>query len=181
MRYITYLCVMAEPKSKARKNIAGTSRPDRETTPIPPADFRSASNKLPADFPDPPSFLSRVKEGNRIYFDLARHANSVKELWAIDVYIVGQAAYWLALCEQTINDSDGTFIQTFSTGAQQISPKFQIIDKAEQHIKKYFDMLGIGIKSREGIGAFSNGKGEESGGDAFSAFMERIEKTRTVV
>ena len=54
-------------------------------------------------------------------------------------------------------------VQTFDSGVQQISPQIVAIEKAESRILKYFEILGIGPKSRESIGLFkSSGGSEES-------------------
>lgn len=171
----------AAKKTRAKKELAGTVERSRERKLKPPPKSTETQVELPPSFGKAPDFLSTVKGAERIYYDLARHVHSVKALWSIDSYVVAQAAYWIALGSETIKDAKGEFIQTFQTGAKQISPQFQIIDKAETHIKKYFDMLGIGMKAREAIEAFSTGQGDDAGNDdPVTELMKKLNKARQI-
>lgn len=171
---------MAKAKSKAKKDLAGTTENSRVTTIKPPTTLFLGGNNLPDTFGEPPEYLLGLSGAKDIFYALAHHCHAVSPLYPVDSYLVGQAAYWLALFAQSVRDGSGIMIQTFDSGAQQISPQFQIIEKCDQKVQKYFDLLGVGIKSREAIDAFLNTSGTESGGDAFSAFMQKIEETRSV-
>lgn len=171
---------MAKGTSKAKKDLAGTTENSRVTTVKPPTNLYLSGANLPDTFNQPPEYLDHLPEARQIFYALAHHCHAASPLYPIDSFVVGQAAYWLALFAQTVHEGRNSLIQTFDSGAQQISPQFQIIDKCDQKIQKYFDLLGVGMKSREAISVFLNSQGKESGGDAFSAFLDKIEATRNL-
>ena len=171
---------MAKAKSKAKKDLAGTTENSRVTTVKPPTTLFLSGTNLPDSFSEPPDYLSELPGANTIFYGLAHHCHGVSPLYPVDVHIIGQAAYWLALFAKTVLETRGNLIQTFESGAQQISPQFQIVEKCDQKVQKYFVLLGVGMKSREAIDAFLNTQGTESGGDAFSVFMDKIEATRNL-
>ena len=157
-------------KSETTKDLAGTSRPDRnrraliepETTP-----------ELPQHFPEPPDFLSAV--GRKSYYLFCTHLKSVDGLWKADYDLIVRAAFWHQLWEETVILAIAQPVQTFDGGARQISPEMQILNKAEAHLVKYCELLGIGPKARESIGVF-NTSGSEEGQDAYSLLLKKLDE-----
>lgn len=167
-------------KSDARKDLAGTTENSRLTKPKPPTNLVLGGGSLPDTFKQLPDYLKDIEGADKIFYALAHHCNSATPLYQVDVHVIAQAAYWLGMFAQASQDANGRMIQTFDSGAQQISPQFQILEKCDQKVQKYFSLLGVGMKSREAISAFLNTQGGESGGDAFSVFMDQIEQTRNM-
>lgn len=144
-------------KTEKEKELQGTTRPDRNTTAL----DQQPARPLPLSFPEPPDWIS--DDAKKVYCELARHVNRVKALWDIDHMAIGQAATWIVFWRENINSAMNNPVQTFDSGVQQISPQIVAIEKAESRILKYFEILGIGPKSRESIGLFkSSGGSEES-------------------
>jgi len=157
-------------KSNERKELAGTLVNHKKATPKPPSSLLESGGKHPTD---PPDWLN--PEGKEIYRRLIRHLQSVDSMWAIDFILVEQAAYWKSLHIQAIKDlKQAEMIQTFETGARQMSPEFQVVDKIDTRVLKYYDLLGIGPKAREDIAVFNTTGGSESE-DPFTQLHKKFE------
>lgn len=156
-------------KSNERKETAGTLHNERVTHTLPPPE---PTLNLPVTFPDPPEYLNET--GIRAYKMICTHLNSVNALWPVDINMVNKAAFWTQLWEETVLTTIGNTIQTFPNGTQQISPQIQVLDKAETHVRKYYELLGIGPKARESIGVFQV-SGGATGNDPFSLMLSALE------
>lgn len=153
-------------KSKKRKELAGTKKSGRDNEVLPPPEV------VPS-FPDPPENFTEI--GVKAYWDLVKHVRAVDALWSIDTHIIEHGAYWMQLFRQAQDDvlKQG-MVQTFATGARQISPEVQILNMAEKNVQTYFDLLGIGPKSREGIGVFQVSGGGDETKDPFTMLLNQL-------
>jgi len=178
--------MVVRKKSLAKKKLAGTVENSRVKQQKPPANQVQTPKKLPPTFKDPPTFLGPV--GIKIFNDIAIHVNRHSPLYNIDSYIVGQAAKWMEIYihalekikQRTTTKKDG-FVMEYSSGAMQISPYVTLADKAEQNIRRYFEVLGIGPKSRENLGGFNQGGGQEDESDPFNQMMKMADELRKSV
>lgn len=157
-------------KSEAKKDIAGTDRNDRRRSVVPEPE---AVVIIPKTYPPPPDYLT--DRGHSAYYAICEHLKRVDALWKVDAMLIGKAAFWMQLWEEAVIEVRGNTIQTFPNGAQQISPQLQVLDKAEQHVKKYYELLGIGVSAREGIGVFQVSGGDDAQ-DPFALMLKELDK-----
>jgi phage terminase small subunit len=120
------------------------------------------------DIPEPQSF---VVDGARIfYLQICEHLienNMIKE---IDSMILSSFAMTMMMhSKMALLIGDGNLhhlIQTYDSGAKQVTPEFTIFMKTSDKLDKFYAQLGIGPKNRESIEAFvSKGVEDEEAED----------------
>lgn len=154
-------------KSEAAKALAGTLKPSQVGRPK-----SEPKTKVAVTDAEPPAYLN--DKGKMAFYALVKHLKKAESFWAIDVQLIGKAAFWMQLWEEAVMDVIGNTVQTFPNGSQQISPQLQVLDKAETHVKKYYELLGIGPKAREALVAFqTNGSSEEQ--DPFALLLRELD------
>jgi P27 family predicted phage terminase small subunit len=100
------------------------------------------------------------KEGKQIYKEICRLLEDYDALEEIDSYILSMTAHYLDLFHK---HADKDPIQTYPTGAKQVSPSFSIMKDAREGFIKLSGKLGLSNKDRELMLKFKAKKDE---GDA---------------
>ena len=142
-----------EKKPIAQKSIEGTARPDRVSA--------KDKNAL-VSIPDPPRGLSAAQK--RVFEQLARHLVENATMVEIDVVLLAEAARVLHLVGifgkkiKTVENVVGTTKKDY----KYITPEFLAYERLLKQFQIFADQLGIGVKSREKIHAFTTATMEEA-------------------
>lgn len=156
-------------KTTSIKNLTGTNRPDKA-----PQKLTSKLDKAPP----PQKYLST--DARKIYRAICKHLLENNSLCEIDSYYVSMAA--LSFCDFAKfakEASENGYIQTYESGATNISTEYVIMRNERQAIETFCKNLGLNAKAREALIAFS--KEPEQNNDVFSQLLARKSNMKKVV
>lgn len=105
--------------------------------------------KLPA----PKKHFNLTKEQKYWWYWFGREFVSTKQFTTLDLIHLQKAAFWLNARNQAIgmiNEKgyNGGLVQTFATGATNISGHVSIIEKADKHLEDVSSHFGLSFKDR---------------------------------
>jgi len=137
---------MARKKtSNKEKELKGTDQPVRKM------------GKIKSDDRIPKPSTSLTDQEQVAYNAIALHLLDAEAIRDIDAGILtryAKSVCRLARFEKQLEEMEVEGIQTFQTGARQISPEYTLMEKEMKIYLGLCDLLGVGPKSREKIVAF---------------------------
>jgi P27 family predicted phage terminase small subunit len=157
---------MSRKKSVSEKEKEGTLKPTRaivdKTAPL--KNWVKAPIKL-------------SENGKLIYSAVLMLLITNEVATKLDTYAIALFADWLDIYE-TYSElcRDKGFVQTFESGATNITGYFSVKKEANKSVESYMKKLGLSIKDREMITAYMENRGEEEE-DPFSAMARMIVET----
>jgi len=147
---------MARPtKPKELKNLQGTLRPDRDIT-------VKASTVSRSEFPEP---ILDLNDRAREYYDLTiDHLNEAEVLRKVDAVLLSILAKNLDLLVTSANEitSLDDVVQTFESGATNITGTFTAFERATKAVLTLSSKLGLSPSDREKLMAFAETKSKDA-------------------
>lgn len=145
-------------KTNEQKQLEGTARPDR----VAPADDLKILDKLPS--PGKLLNVSLTDRGTKLYRHFGKLLVDTNKLTALDLpNLVQLAVAWdkflwaeEAMAAKNNEEMGAGYMQTFKSGATNITTEFSISEKAQDQILKIGKLFGFSFKDRHGmLGFFS--------------------------
>lgn len=98
---------------------------------------------------------------NKIFKSTLKMLMSTEAVTALDIYSVTMLAFWIDILIETNIKADGKYVQTFDSGATNITGHFTVIKEANKNILSFLKVLGLTIKDRGTIAAFAEKEDED--------------------
>lgn len=99
--------------------------------------------------------------GNKIFKSTLKMLMSTEAVTALDIYSVTMLAFWMDILIETNVKANGKYVQTFDSGATNITGQFTVIKEANKNILSFLKVLGLTIKDRGTIAAFAEPEKED--------------------
>lgn len=131
--------------------------------------LRDAKLTVTDTIPKPQPYLTSA--GKRIYKQICEHIRLHNTLCEIDTFYVSTIAHNYDIYQRMVKEIEkkekeavgSGYFQTFANGTQQNSPQLNLMSKAFDIIQKGSTALGLTVKSRDSILAFSKNATDEEG------------------
>nr|WP_299385565.1 P27 family phage terminase small subunit [Allomuricauda sp.] len=126
--------------------------------------------------PRPKKDMKLTKEQKRWWTWFGVEFLKTKQLSELDLVHLQKAAFWMDLRSQayeiiTEKGYKGGVVQTYSTGAQQISPHLTVVEKADKALDDISAHFGLSIKDRHRLKKTE--KIDPGQLDLFEAYMKK--------
>ncbi len=103
-------------------------------------------------YPKPPSHLNEL--GHDFYYRVCQYLDDRGSFVPVDAILIALAGQSYAVTieySQKMASGEISRIQTYKSGAENISAGYLIMEKEEKKLQRYLTMLGIGAAARDKI------------------------------
>lgn len=117
------------------------------------------SKPLQAEIPNPPAYLDAAPRARELYFEVCQFLQAYKSFSEVDHIAVAALSWWAYIYETAVkNVQEGGAVQTFESGATNVTGWFTAMEKADKKVMTYMNALGLNPKSRNAIRSFMDRK-----------------------